>query len=62
MAIGMGSLGTLQFNQSGGASTNAIDDVLPFLQLWDGTNGTSEFNIFGSQLNDGSINKAQQSK
>jgi len=57
MAIGMGSLGTLQFNQSGGASTNGIDDVLPFAyeEPWDGTNGTSEFNIFGSQLNDGSI-------
>ena len=57
MAIGMGSLGTLQFNQSGGASTNAIDDVLPFAyeEPWDGTTGTSEFNIFGSQLNNGSI-------
>ena len=57
MAIGMGSLGTLQFNDVGGASTNAIDDVLPFAyeEPWDGTTGTSEFNIFGSQLNKGSI-------
>jgi len=57
MAVGMGSLGTLQFNDVGGASTNGIDDVLPFAyeEPWDGTTGTSEFNIFGSQLNSGSI-------
>ena len=30
LAVGMGSFGTLQVNQSGGASTNSIDDVLPF--------------------------------
>ena len=53
----MGSMGTLQFNDVGGASTNAIDDVLPFAyeEPWDGTTGTSEFNIFGSQLNKGSL-------
>jgi len=57
MAIGMGSLGTLQFNDQLGNATNAIDDVLPFAyeEPWDGTNGTSEFNIFGSQLISGSI-------
>ena len=57
MAVGMGSMGTLQFNDVGGASTNAIDDVLPFAyeEPWDGTTGTSEFNIFGSQLNKGSL-------
>ena len=57
LAVGMGSFGTLQFNDVGGASTNAIDDVLPFAyeEPWDGTIGTSEFNIFGSQLNNGSI-------
>ena len=57
IAVGMGSLGTLQFNDVGGASTNAIDDVLPFAyeEPWDGTIGTSEFNIFGSQLNNGSF-------
>jgi len=30
LAVGMGSMGTLQFNDVGGASTNGIDDVLPF--------------------------------
>jgi len=57
MAIGMGSLGTIQFNDQLGNATNAIDDVLPFAyeEPWDGTTGTSEFNIFGSQLNAGSI-------
>ncbi len=57
LAVGMGSFGTLQFNDVGGASTNGIDDVLPaaYEEPWDGTIGTSEFNIFGSQLNSGSI-------
>jgi len=57
MAVGMGSMGTVQFNHKGGASTNAIDDVLPFAyeEPWDGTTTTSEFNIFGSQLNAGSV-------
>ena len=57
LAVGMGSLGTLQFNDVGGASSNGIDDVLPFAyeEPWDSTSGTSEFNIFGSQLNKGSI-------
>ena len=57
MAVGMGSLGTLQFNDVGGASSNAIDDVLPFAyeEPWDGTTGTSEFNIFGAAVNKGSL-------
>ncbi len=57
MAVGMGSLGTLQFNQLGGASTNSIDDVLPFAyeEPWDGTPGTNEGNIFGSAINKGSV-------
>ena len=46
LAVGMGSL-ELTINQSGGASTNGIDDVLPFAyeEPWDGI-GTAEFNIF----------------
>ena len=57
MTVGMGSLGTLQFNDVGGASTNGIDDVLPFAyeEPWDGTTGTSEFNIFGAAVNKGSL-------
>ena len=57
LAVGIGSFGTIQVNQSGGASTNGIDDVLPFAyeEPWDGSTGTSEFHAFGSQINDGSI-------
>jgi len=57
LAVGMGSLGTIQFNDVGGASSNGIDDVLPFAyeEPWDGTPGTSEFNIFGAAVNKGSI-------
>ena len=57
MAIGMGSLGTVQFNQSGGASTNAIDDVLPkaYEETWDHGVGTASFHTFGSALNNGSM-------
>ena len=53
----MGSFGTIQINNQGGAATNAIDDVLPFAyeEPWDGTVGTSEFHAFGSQINNGSI-------
>tara|TARA_B100000989_G_scaffold232207_1_gene178972 strand:+ start:4950 stop:5981 length:1032 start_codon:yes stop_codon:yes gene_type:complete len=57
MAVGMGSLGTLQFNQDGGASTNAIDDVLPkaYEEAWDHGVGTASYHTFGSALNQGSI-------
>ena len=57
LAVGMGSLGTIQFNDIGGASSNGIDDVLPkaYEEPWDGTTTTSEFNIFGSQLDEGSV-------
>jgi outer membrane protein OmpU len=60
MAIGMGSMGTFQFNQDGGASTNAIDDVLPkaYEETWDaiGANtATANFHSFGSSLNKGSV-------
>ena len=57
MAVGMGSLGTFQFNQDGGASSNSIDDVLPFAyeEPWDPGMGTNEGNIFGSAVNQGSV-------
>ena len=57
LAVGMGSLGSIQINNQGGAATNAIDDILPFAyeEPWDGTVGTSEFHVFGSQINNGSI-------
>ena len=57
MAVGMGSLGTFQFNQDGGASSNSIDDVLPkaYEEPWDPGMGTNEGNIFGSAVNQGSV-------
>jgi len=57
MTIGMGSLGTFQFNDVLGSAANGIDDVLPFAyeEPWDGTTTTSEFNIFGSATSKGSI-------
>jgi outer membrane protein OmpU len=57
MAIGMGSLGTLQFNDVLGSAANGIDDVLPFAyeEPWDGSPGTNEGNIFGSATTSGSL-------
>ena len=57
LAVGMGSLGTIQYNAHGGAATNAIDDILPkaYEEPWDGTIGTSEFNNFGSEIQNGSL-------
>ena len=57
MAVGMGSLGKVQFNHDGGAAANSIDDKLPFAyeEPWDGTTTTNEGNIFGSAVNRGSV-------
>jgi len=57
MAVGMGSLGTVQFNHIGGAASNAIDTVLPqaYEEPWDPGAGTNEGNIFGAALNKGSV-------
>ena len=57
MTIGMGSMGTIQFNDVLGSASNAIDDVLPFAyeEPWDGTTTTSEFNIFGAATHSGSF-------
>ena len=57
MAVGMGSMGTLQFNHDGGSSSNGIDDVLPFAyeEPWDAGAGTNEGNIFGAAVNKGSV-------
>ena len=57
LAVGIGSFGTIQINAHGGNATNAIDDILPkaYEEPWDGTIGTSEFNNFGSELQNGSI-------
>jgi len=57
MTIGMGSLGTVQFNDISGSAANAIDDVLPkaYEETWDGTSHTSSFHAFGSSTQSGSI-------
>jgi outer membrane protein OmpU len=60
MAVGMGSMGTIQFNQDGGASSNAIDDVLPkaYEETWDAISSntsTANFHSFGSAVNKGSV-------
>jgi len=57
MTIGMGSLGTVQFNDISGSAANAIDDVLPkaYEEAWDGTSHSSSFHSFGSSTQSGSI-------
>ena len=57
MTIGMGSLGTFQFNDISGSAANAIDDVLPFVyeEAWDGSTHAAAFHSFGSSTTSGSI-------
>ncbi len=57
MTIGMGSLGTVQFNDISGSAANAIDDVLPkaYEETWDGTSHSSSFHSFGSSTQSGSV-------
>ena len=57
MTIGMGSLGTVQFNDVSGSAANAIDDVLPkaYEEAWDGTTHSSNFHSFGSSTQSGSV-------
>ena len=60
MTIGMGSLGTLQINNIGGSSANAIDDVTPnaYNEAWDGMTASAANNNpswFGSRTSSGSI-------
>ena len=57
MTIGMGSLGTVQFNDVSGSAANAIDDVLPkaYEEVWDGTSHTAATHSFGSSTQSGSV-------
>jgi len=57
LTIGMGSLGTVQFNDISGSAANAIDDVLPkaYEEAWDGTSHSSAFHSFGSSTQSGSV-------
>jgi len=58
LALGMGSLGTLQFNNHAGAKANGIDDVMPaaYNETWDGlTSAGNDPSFFGSATASGSI-------
>ena len=58
LALGMGSLGTLQFNNHFGSRANGIDDVMPaaYNETWDGlTSADNNPSFFGSATNGGSI-------
>jgi hypothetical protein len=60
MTIGMGSLGTLQYNNIGGSKANAIDDITPnaYNETWDGltsSNARNNGSFFGSLTSSGSV-------
>ena len=57
MTIGMGSLGTIQFNDVFGSGATSIDDVLPkaYEETWDGTSHASAFHSFGVSTQSGSV-------
>ena len=57
MTIGMGSLGTIQFNDVFGSGATSIDDVLPkaYEEVWDGTSHTAATHSFGSSTQSGSV-------
>jgi len=57
MTIGMGSLGTVQFNDVFGSGATSIDDVLPkaYEETWDGTTHASAFHSFGVSTQSGSV-------
>ena len=57
VTIGMGSLGTVQFNDVSGSAANGIDDVLPkaYEETWDGTTHARSFDSFGSTTQSGSV-------
>ena len=56
VTIGMGSYGTVQFNNVAGAKANGIDDVTPnaYNETWDGLS-TDNPSFFGSSTASGSI-------
>ena len=57
MTVGMGSLGTIQFNDVSGSAANGIDDVLPkaYEETCDGTTHASAFHSFGVSTQSGSV-------
>ena len=57
LTIGMGSLGTIQFNDVFGSAATSIDDVMPkaYEEPWDGTNHARSTDSFGSSTQSGSV-------
>ena len=57
LTIGMGSLGTVQFNDVFGSAATSIDDVMPkaYEEPWDGTNHARSTDSFGSSTQSGSV-------
>ena len=60
LTIGMGSLGTVQFNDVSGSAANAIDDVLPkaYEETWDGTSWTEVADLSQTANALGSANRS----
>jgi len=57
LTIGMGSLGTIQFNDVFGSAATSIDDVMPkaYEEPWDGSNHAASTHSFGSSTQSGSV-------
>ena len=57
LTIGMGSLGTVQFNDVFGSAATSIDDVMPkaYEEPWDGTSHARSTDSFGSSTQSGSV-------
>lgn len=58
LALGMGSMGTLQWNNKFGSKANGIDDVMPaaYNETWDGLAlATDNASFFGSATQSGSL-------
>jgi outer membrane protein OmpU len=57
LTIGMGSLGTIQFNDVFGSAATSIDDVMPkaYEEPWDGSSHAASTHSFGSSTQSGSV-------
>ena len=57
LTIGMGSLGTVQFNDVFGSAATSIDDVMPkaYEEPWDGTSHAASTHSFGVSTQSGSV-------
>ena len=57
MTIGMGSMGTIQYADTFGTTSNGIDDISPnaYEESWDNTTGTANIQNFGAATTKGAI-------